>query len=52
MSKNPYCILALTAAAAAFAMPVSAKIVAEAKLAQYCGEEAASRLGVAATSLI
>lgn len=52
MSRISTCIIVLTAATAAFALPASAKIVAEPKLAQYCGEEAASRLGVAAASLL
>ncbi|AZL58734.1 hypothetical protein EI545_07710 [Tabrizicola piscis] len=52
MSRIFTCMIVLTAATAAFALPASAKIVAEPKLAQYCGEEAASRLGVAAASLL
>lgn len=52
MAKINCCTIVLSVAVAAFAVPASAKIVAEPKLAQTCGDEAASRLGVAAASLL
>jgi hypothetical protein len=52
MSRGYARITVLVAAATGFAVPASAKIVAEPKLSQYCGEEAASRLGVGAGSLL
>jgi hypothetical protein len=52
MGNSPAFVLCVAAACGLLAMPASAKIVAEGKLAQYCGEEAAMRLGVSAGSLL